>query len=67
MLEINPLAETTPDASGKAELLVLDAKAGDVAEPLYRGLGWQEAGRIPRFALDADGIEQDAVIFWKRV
>jgi GNAT superfamily N-acetyltransferase len=48
-------------------LLVLDAKAGDVAEPLYRSLGWQEAGRIPRFALDADGIEQDAVIFWKRV
>lgn len=48
-------------------LLVLDTRAGDVAEPLYRGLGWQEAGRIPRFALDADGTEQDAVIFWKRV
>ena len=48
-------------------LLVLDTRAGDVAEPLYRSLGWQEAGRIPGFALDAAGTEQDAVFFWKRV
>ena len=51
----------------KRPLLVLDTEAGSLAEPLYRSLGWQEAGRIPRFALDVNGTEQDAVFFWKRV
>ena len=51
----------------KRPLLVLDTEAGSQAEPLYRGRGWQEAGRIPGFALDVNGTEQDAVLFWKRV
>nr|WP_283949716.1 GNAT family N-acetyltransferase [Limobrevibacterium gyesilva] len=48
-------------------LLVLDTRAGDAAEPLYRGMGWQEAGRIPGFAVNADGTLGDTVYFWKNV
>jgi GNAT superfamily N-acetyltransferase len=48
-------------------LLTLDTRADDFAEPLYRGLGWQEAGRIPGFALSADRTPADTVILWKRL
>jgi GNAT superfamily N-acetyltransferase len=53
-------------ASARRNLLVLDTRAGDAAEPLYRALGWTEAGRIPGYALDADGTECDTVIFYRR-
>lgn len=47
-------------------LLVLDTKEGDGAEPLYRRLGWVEAGRIPGYALNADRRSTHAtVLFWK--
>jgi len=46
-------------------LLTLDTKAGDAAEALYRANGWQEAGRIPGYALNADGTPCDTVLFWK--
>jgi len=36
MLEINPLIETTPDSSGGAKLLVLDAKVSFDSNALYR-------------------------------
>ena len=36
MLEINPLVETKPDASGNAELLVLDTKMSFDSNALYR-------------------------------
>jgi GNAT superfamily N-acetyltransferase len=48
-------------------LLVLDTREADAGEPLYRSLGWQEAGRIPGFAVDGTGTEYPTVIFWKRV
>jgi acetyltransferase len=49
-------------------LLTLDAKRGAAAEKLYRQLGWIEAGIIPGFAFDPDGITpHDAVIFYKRI
>jgi GNAT superfamily N-acetyltransferase len=48
-------------------LLTLDTRAGDAAEPLYRALGWTEAGRIPGYALDADGTARDTVFFYKVV
>jgi len=48
-------------------LLTLDTRAGDAAEPLYRSLGWTEAGRIPGYALDADGTARDTVFFYKQV
>ena len=35
-------------------VLVLDTTTGNAAERLYTRLGWQRAGEIPNFALDAD-------------
>lgn len=48
-------------------LLTLDAPAGDAAEALCRRLGWQEGGRIPGYALDADGTAHDMLVVWKHV
>jgi len=48
-------------------LLTLDTRAGDAAERLYRSMGWQEAGRIPGYALNADRTPCDTVYFWRRV
>jgi GNAT superfamily N-acetyltransferase len=49
------------------DLLVLDTKEGDAAEPLYRSLGWHEAGRIPGFALEPDGSRAATILFWKNI
>jgi GNAT superfamily N-acetyltransferase len=59
-------AEQTARGIGR-KLLVLDTEAGGDGERLYRGLGWQEAGTIPGYALGADGKLVDTVIFWKRL
>ena len=48
-------------------LLTLDTRAGDAGEALYRALGWQEAGRIPGYALNADGTAGDTVFFYKQL
>lgn len=48
-------------------LLVLDTKAGDAGEPLYRSLGWREAGSIPGYALRSGGGEDATVFYYKRV
>ncbi|MFO0839860.1 MAG: GNAT family N-acetyltransferase [Phycisphaerae bacterium] len=47
-------------------LLTLDAKRGGAAERLYRKMGWNFVGTIPRYALDTDGqTPHDTVIFYK--
>ncbi|MBL6076917.1 GNAT family N-acetyltransferase [Belnapia sp. T18] len=51
----------------RRRLLVLDIKADEAGEALYRSLGWREAGRIPGFALDETGAAHAAVILWKEV
>ena len=48
-------------------LLTLDTRADDAGEALYRRLGWQEAGRIPGFALNADGSASATVFFYKQI
>jgi GNAT superfamily N-acetyltransferase len=48
-------------------LLVLDTLQGDAAEALYRGMGWNEAGVVPGFALLPDGSHGATVFFWKRM
>ena len=48
-------------------LLVLDTRQGDVAERLYRRLGWQEAGVVPRYARGADGDLHATVFFYKEL
>jgi acetyltransferase len=48
-------------------LLTLDAKAGTVADRLYRQLGWTAAGTIPQYAFDSDGTPHDATFFYKEL
>lgn len=48
-------------------LLTLDTRADDAGEALYRRLGWQEAGRIPGFALNADGSAAGTIFFFKQI
>jgi GNAT superfamily N-acetyltransferase len=57
--------EQTARGTGR-KLLVLDTRQGHAGERLYRSLGWQAAGTIPGYALDADGTPVDTVFFWKR-
>lgn len=46
-------------------LLVLDTHSGSRAESLYRRLGWQEAGSIPRYAAVPDGTLISTTYFYK--
>ncbi len=48
-------------------LLTLDTRAGDAAESLYRAMGWQAAGRIPGYALNADLTPCDTIFFWRQL
>jgi len=44
----------------RRRLLTLDTRTGDHAEPLYAALGYQRAGIIPEFALDAQSRRYDS-------
>lgn len=46
-------------------LLVLDTRQGDMAEQLYRKLGYIEAGVIPSYARSATGSLDATIIFYK--
>ncbi len=46
-------------------LLVLDTRAGDPSDALYRKCGYTEAGRIPQYARSADGTLHETVFFYK--
>lgn len=48
-------------------LLTLDTRAGDKAEPLYRSMGWIEYGRIPGYAVQADGTFEETLFMWKQL
>jgi GNAT superfamily N-acetyltransferase len=48
-------------------LLTLDTRAGDPAEKLYRSMGWIEYGRIPGYAVQADGTFEATLFFWKQL
>jgi GNAT superfamily N-acetyltransferase len=48
-------------------LLTLDTRYGDRAERLYRSMGWVELGRIPGYALMADGTYEETLFMWKRI
>ena len=45
--------------------LVLDTRQADPSEALYRGMGWQPAGTIPRYARSADGTLHTTAFFYK--
>jgi ribosomal protein S18 acetylase RimI-like enzyme len=46
-------------------LLVLDTRAGDPSNTLYRSLGYIEAGRIPQYAKSANGSLDETVFYYK--
>ncbi len=46
-------------------LLVLDTRQGDVAERLYRKLGYIEVGIVPFYARNAEGSLDATVFFYK--
>ena len=49
-------------------LLTLDTRTGDAAEPLYRGLGFEVAGRIPDYCRDTLSPRLDATtVMYKRL
>jgi GNAT superfamily N-acetyltransferase len=48
-------------------LLILDTKADDAGETLYRAEGWQEYGRLPGHAVDVEGTPVATVFFAKRI
>jgi ribosomal protein S18 acetylase RimI-like enzyme len=45
--------------------LVLDTRQGDPSEALYRGMGWESAGTIPRYARSADGTLHTTAFYYK--
>lgn len=45
--------------------LVLDTQTGSDAERLYRSLGFLQAGIIPRYVIEADGVEYPTTVFYK--
>jgi GNAT superfamily N-acetyltransferase len=48
-------------------LLTLDTRAGDKAEHLYRSMGWIEYGRIPGYAVQANGSFEETLFLWKQL
>jgi acetyltransferase len=45
--------------------LVLDTRAGDPSEQLYRSVGWQLAGVIPRYARSVDGRLDPSAFYYR--
>ena len=48
-------------------LLMLDTRAGEGGEQLYRAMGWTELGVVPGHALGKNGTYDDTVFFWKKL
>jgi len=45
--------------------LVLDTRQGDPSERLYRSLGWELGGVIPRYARSADGKLDPSAFYYR--
>jgi ribosomal protein S18 acetylase RimI-like enzyme len=48
-------------------LLVLDTETGSPAQHVYRATGWTEAGTVPDYATDPDGVPRPTTIYYKCV
>jgi ribosomal protein S18 acetylase RimI-like enzyme len=53
-------------ATAGISLLVLDTQTGSPAERLYRSAGWTEAGTIPDYAADTEGVLRPTTLFHKK-
>ncbi|HMB09164.1 GNAT family N-acetyltransferase [Saliniramus sp.] len=59
--------EGEAQACGRS-MITLDTRTGDMAEPLYRAMGYEEAGVIPDYSLDVTGTRLEATtVFYKRL
>jgi ribosomal protein S18 acetylase RimI-like enzyme len=59
-------AEQAARAAARS-LLVLDTREGDDGERLYRRLGYQLAGVIPRYARSTEGVLEGAAFMYKEL
>jgi acetyltransferase len=57
-------AESATREAGRT-LLTLDTQRGSAAEQLYAKCGYTRAGIIPQYALGADGMLHDTVVFYR--
>jgi ribosomal protein S18 acetylase RimI-like enzyme len=48
-------------------LIVLDTRAGDPSNLLYKSIGYIEAGRIPQYAQSANGNLHETVFYYKEI
>jgi len=48
-------------------LLVLDTRAGDSSNKLYKSMDYKEVGRIPRYSKSSNGELDDTVIYYKEI
>ncbi|RXI95514.1 GNAT family N-acetyltransferase [Anaerobacillus alkaliphilus] len=48
-------------------LIVLDTREGDPSNNLYHSLGYIEGGRIPNYAMSADGTLAATILYYKNV
>ncbi|CAM3934930.1 GCN5 family acetyltransferase [Bacillus luti] len=49
----------------KRSLIVLDTREGDPSNRLYKSLNYQEAGKIPEYAISPNGHLDATVIYYK--
>jgi acetyltransferase len=54
-------------AAAGVTLLVLDVRAGDPAEALYRKAGYQYVGTIPGYALSTKGVYEPSAFYFRRL
>ncbi|MNB91717.1 Acetyltransferase [compost metagenome] len=59
-------AEQAAAAHGRS-LLILDTREGDPSNLLYLSRGYIEAGRIPEFAISAEGRLDTTVLYYKKL
>jgi ribosomal protein S18 acetylase RimI-like enzyme len=51
----------------KRSIIILDTRAGEVSNLLYKSKGYIEAGRIPKYAESTEGGLHDTVIYYKNI
>lgn len=59
-------AEKRAKQEGRS-LLILDTREGDPSNFLYQALGYNEAGRIPSFAQNAEGGIDTTVLYYRMI
>jgi len=57
-------AEEAAESEGRS-LLILDTRAGDPSNDLYKSTGYTEAGRIPEYARSSNGELHATVFYYK--